>query len=62
MAQSPYTSTRSARHIRNTLETLSTPGRVRMNSKAGRMVWAVVCAAPETKPSASPSWTIMLPK
>ena len=61
-AQSPYTSTRSASAIRNTLETTETPGRVLMISNAGRMVWAVVCAAPETIPSARPRCTIIVPK
>ena len=61
-AQSPYTSTRSARHIRKTLETIDVPGAVRMISKDGRMVCAVVCAAPETIPSARPRWTIIVPK
>jgi hypothetical protein len=36
--------------------------RVRMISKAGRIVAAVVCAAPDTIPSARPLWTIMVPK
>ena len=47
--------------MRNTLETTRRPGAVRMNSNAGRIVCAVVCAAPETIPSASP-WIIMVPK
>ena len=29
---------------------------------AGRIVWAVVCAAPDTIPSASPSATSSVPK
>ena len=61
-AQSPYTRTRSARHIRNTLETVLTPGLVFTNSSAGRIVCAVVLTAPETMPSASPRWTIIVPK
>ncbi len=61
-AQSPYTSTRSARAMRNTLETTFTPGFVLMISKEGRIVCAVVCAAPETMPSASPRCTIIVPK
>ena len=48
--------------MRNTLETTETPGRVLMISNAGRIVCAVVCAAPETMPSASPRCTIMVPK
>ncbi|SLJ01917.1 Uncharacterised protein [Mycobacteroides abscessus subsp. abscessus] len=52
----------TAQHMRNTLETVCTPGTVLMISKEGRMVWAVVCAAPETMPSAMPSYTIMVPK
>ena len=43
-------------------ETTDTPGLVLMNSKAGRMVWAVVVTEPETMPSASPLCTIMVPK
>ena len=38
------------------------PGVVLMISNDGRMVCAVVCAAPETMPSASPSCTIIVPK
>ena len=37
-------------------------GRVLMISNDGLMVCAVVCAAPETMPSASPICTIMVPK
>ena len=50
-AQSPYTSTLSASSMRNTEDTMRTPGRVFTNSSAGRMVFAVVWAAPETMPS-----------
>ena len=60
-AQSPKTSTRSFRHIRNTLDTMDAPGLVLMIWKAGRMVWAVVLMAPETMPSAWPLKTIMVP-
>ena len=60
-AQSPKTSTRSARHMRKTLETIEQPGLVLMISKAGRMVCWVVCTAPDTMPSASPRWTIIVP-
>ena len=38
------------------------PGLVLMISNAGRIVCAVVCAAPETMPSASPRCTIIVPK
>ena len=48
--------------MRNTLETTETSGLVLMISKPGRMVCAVVCAAPETMPSASPRCTIIVPK
>ena len=62
IAQSPYTSTRSASSIRNTLDTIEMPGRVRMISSAGRIVWAVVWAAPDTIPSTRPACTIIVPK
>ena len=42
--------------------TTETPGLVLMNSKAGRMVWAVVVTEPETMPSARFLCTIMVPK
>lgn len=61
-AQSPYTSTRSASAMRKTLDTTVTPGFVLMISNDGRMVCAVVWAAPETMPSASPRCTIIVPK
>ncbi|MEZ5297368.1 MAG: hypothetical protein R2697_14110 [Ilumatobacteraceae bacterium] len=48
--------------MRNTLDTIDVPGRVFTNSSAGRIVWAVVCAAPDTIPSARPSYTIIVPK
>ena len=48
--------------MKNTEETMFTPSRVFTNSRAGRMVLAVVWAAPETMPSTSPSCTIMVPK
>lgn len=48
--------------MRNTEDTTETPGRVLMISNAGRIVCAVVCAAPETMPSASPRWTMSVPK
>ena len=40
--------------MKKTLDTIEAPGTVRMISKAGRMVWAVVWAAPDTIPSARP--------
>ena len=61
-AQSPYTSTRSGSSMKNTLDTTDTSGAVRMISNAGRMVCAVVCTAPDTIPSASPRWTMSVPK
>lgn len=48
--------------MKNTLDTVETPGLVLMISNAGRMVWAVVCAAPDTIPSARPVCTIIVPK
>ena len=48
--------------MKNTEETTETSGTVRTISSAGRIVWAVVCAAPDTMPSASPSSTIRVPK
>ena len=53
-AQSAKTSTCSGMHIRNEPDTTLTPGLVLMNSRAGRMVFAVVWVAPETMPSAMP--------
>ena len=48
-------------HIRNTLETTDAPARALMIWKAGRIVSPVVCAAPETMPSASPATTMNVP-
>ena len=48
--------------MKNTDETTETSGAVLMISSAGRIVCAVVCAAPETMPSARPSSTIIVPK
>mmetsp|Transcript_19763 Transcript_19763/g.42941 ORF Transcript_19763/g.42941 Transcript_19763/m.42941 type:complete len:332 (+) Transcript_19763:1351-2346(+) len=60
-AQSPYTSTRSGRHMKKTEETrVETPGSFR-TCIAGRMVAAVVWMAPDTMPSASPQCTIITP-
>ena len=75
-AQSPYTRTLSARHMKKTDDTIDASARpsrppplpdalrapVLMISKAGRIVAAVECTAPETIPSARPSWTIRVPK
>ena len=61
-AQSAYTSTRSFMHMRNDELTTLTPGRVLMNSRLGRMVFAVVLTAPDTMPSAMPKCTIIVPK
>ena len=44
------------------LDTVDTPGWVLMISKAGRTVWAVVCAAPDTMPSTMSLCTSMVPK
>ena len=44
------------------LDTVDTPGLVLMISKAGRTVWAVVCAAPDTMPSTMSLCTSMVPK
>ena len=41
-AQSPYTSTRSARHIKKTLDTTVKPGWAPIIRRAGRIVSAVV--------------------
>ncbi len=48
--------------MKKTLEATETVGSVRMISKAGRMVAAVVWVAPETMPSACPHCTIIVPK
>ena len=48
--------------MKKTDETMSASGLVLMISKAGRMVAAVECTDPDTMPSASPSWTISVPK
>src|SRR5580693_989853 len=62
IAQSPYASTRSARHIKKMLDTVDTSGTVLMISNAGRTVCAVVCAAPDTMPSTMQLYTSMVPK
>ena len=61
-AQSPNAHTRSFIAMRKIEETTETPGAVLMIWKEGTIVCAVVWAAPETMPSASPMWTIMVPK
>src|SRR6188768_1766606 len=61
-AQSPKTDTRLGKHIKKTEDTVDTPGFVFTNCKAGRMVCWVVCKAPDTMPSASPLYTIIVPK
>jgi hypothetical protein len=61
-AQSPNTETLSGRHIKNTDETSDVPGLVLMNCKAGLIVCKVVLTAPDTIPSASPLYTIIVPK
>jgi hypothetical protein len=48
--------------MKNTLETTETPSRALITSNAGRIVSPVVCAAPETIPSAAPARTIIVPK
>ena len=48
--------------IRKMEETTEAFGLVLMIWKDGLMVWAVVWAAPDTMPSASPLCTIMVPK
>ena len=48
--------------MRKTDDTTETPGLVLMISNAGRIVCAVVCAAPETMPSARPRCTMSVPK
>jgi hypothetical protein len=47
--------------MKKTLETSETSGCVRMTSRLGRIVCAVVCVAPDTIPSAIPSATIRVP-
>jgi hypothetical protein len=61
-AQSPYTRTLSARHMKKTDDTMPASGFVLMISKAGRIVAAVECTEPDTMPSARPPCTISVPK
>ena len=61
MAQSPNTETLSSKHIKNTEETTETFGLVLINWSAGNIVCCVVCAAPDTIPSAWPLWIIIVP-
>ena len=60
-AQSPYTTVWPSSSMKNTLETMLAFGAVLMSCKAGRMVFAVVCTAPETKPSTSFCVIIIVP-
>ena len=60
-AQSPKTRTWSGRHMKKMLDTRLQPGTVLMIWSAGRIVWAVVWTAPETRPSASSSAIIIVP-
>jgi hypothetical protein len=48
--------------MKNTLDTIVVPGEVLITSNAGRIVCAVVCAAPDTMASAKPSATMSVPK
>ena len=48
--------------MKKTLETTETSLRDLMISKAGRIVSPVVCAAPETMPSAAPVCTMRVAK
>ena len=60
-AQSPNTSTCSGRHMKKTLDTRLQPGTVLMICSAGRIVCAVLWIAPDTRPSASSSASIIVP-
>ncbi len=62
MAQSANTATWSLKHIRNAPDTKDVPGLVLMTCNAGRTVFAVELTAPETKPSAWPITTSIVPK
>ena len=65
--QSAYTSRPSSPRLRfghsikKLEDTTFMPGFVRMICSAGRSMSPVVCAAPDTSPSASPCLTIMMP-
>ena len=59
MPLSPYS--QSGTIMTKELETMLIPGLVLMIWRAGRMVSPVEWSAPETRPSASPLWTIMVP-
>ena len=59
-AQSPNAHSTPSMTIRKMEETTEEPGAVLMIWKEGLMVCAVVCAAPETMPSARPLCTIMV--
>ena len=62
MAQSENTATWSLKHMRNAPDTREVPGLVLMTCRAGRTVLAVELMDPETRPSALPSTTSMVPK
>lgn len=62
MAQSAKTATWSGRHMRKAPETKEAPGLVLISCRAGRTVLAVVLTDPETRPSAIPMTTSMVPK
>ena len=47
--------------MKKTLDTIETPGRVRMSSNAGRIVSLVVWAVSETMPSTALTWTVIVP-
>jgi hypothetical protein len=47
--------------MKKTDETIDEPGAVLINCRAGRTVLAVVCTAPETRPSTSSTASIMVP-
>jgi len=60
-AQSAKTTTWSGRHMKKHEDARAMPGAHLMICRAGLMVCAVVCTAPETRPSALPSLTIKVP-
>ena len=61
MAQSPYTTTCSGSSIKKIDDTSEYCGAVLINWNAGRTVLAVVCTAPDTRPSTSPKCSIIVP-
>ena len=62
IAQSPYTYTLSRNSMKKTDDAILKPGAILMSCNAGRIVFAVECAAPETIPSAIPCIIIIVPK